>query len=320
MRAAFPWFSKKKTKQSAEDSGQRSANKPWKAFLRGAFSGVEKSARVDEAFFTELEESLLASDAGLKFSALFLAGLREELRQKKILDKKHAAIISKDLLKSWLRQGSLEFSKTKVPVIFFIGVNGVGKTSSLAKLAAYLKAKGFYSMLGAGDTFRAAASEQLSFWAERLGLPIVKKPQGSDSAALVYDTLESTLAIKDKKSEEAVIALIDSSGRLQNKVALMEELKKMLGVAKKFEERTEVFKILVVDATLGQNSFEQAKVFHENLGIDGIILTKTDSSSCGGIVFAISHELKLPLLYISFGESLENFSPFDVDSFVEALF
>jgi fused signal recognition particle receptor len=199
-------------------------------------------------------------------------------------------------------------------IIMIVGVNGVGKTTTVGKLAYNFKSRGKKVLIGAGDTFRAAANEQLEIWAKRAGVDIIQQQKGSDPGAVAFDTVKSALA------RDIDVVLIDTAGRLHTKTNLMEELKKVKRVIQKLIPRAPDEIWLVLDATIGQNSIQQARQFHQALGITGLIITKLDGTAKGGVVFAIANELKIPVKFIGVGENIDDLQPFDPESFIDALF
>lgn len=268
-----------------------------------------------EDFYDELEEILVMADVGGETTAKILADYKNILFRGRIYKGRGAkeAFVKymSDMLGNMDTKLKLE---TKPSVILMVGVNGVGKTTTIGKLAARLKAEGKKVLLCAGDTFRAAASEQLGIWAERSGSDIVRHEEGSDPAAVVYD------GICASKARGVDTIIIDTAGRLHNKANLMNELNKITRVVKRELPDSDVETLMVLDATTGQNGLIQAKQFLETAGITGIVLTKLDGTAKGGIVFAIAHELGLPVKYVGVGEQMDDLIPFDPKEFVEALF
>ncbi len=270
--------------------------------------------RIDDDTLEELEEILILADMGMTATGQLISHI-EKAMGKENLD-------SPDAIKEYLRTRLLEMIKAEPLsidpsispyVIMVIGVNGVGKTTTIGKLAHKLKKEGHKVLLVAGDTFRAAAPEQLQIWAERVGVDIVKQKMGADPSAVVYDALNSAL------SRGHSIVLVDTAGRLHTKVNLMEELKKIKRVMGKLVSNAPHETMLVLDATTGQNAISQARLFNEAVKIDGITLTKMDSSSKGGIVVAISQELNIPIRFIGIGEKIDDLRPFEAEDFVRAI-
>ena len=265
---------------------------------RNAFSGrmdelVENYKELDDDFYEDLTDILIMADVGVPTSELAVNRLKEILA---------------DIL--WAEPMKL----TSPMVLLIIGVNGVGKTTSIGKLASRLKVMGRRVVICAGDTFRAAAADQLTVWAERADVPIIKHREGADPAAVVYDGIQAA------KGRHADVLLVDTAGRLHNKAHLMEELKKISRVAEREFPEAALGALLVIDATTGQNGMAQAKVFSEVSNLDGIILTKLDGTAKGGIAIAIRNELGLPVRYIGLGEQLDDMQPFDAKEFVNAIF
>lgn len=269
----------------------------------------------DEDFYDELEELLVMSDVGAETAADVVYRMKKmtwERRFRKGTEAREGLIeILTKLLNA--EDNGLKLT-TKPSVILMVGVNGVGKTTTIGKLAAKFKAEGKKVMLCAGDTFRAAAAEQLTIWADRSGVDIVKHGEGSDPSAVIFDGVSAA------KARGTDIVIIDTAGRLHNKANLMSELSKMRRVIDRELPDADVEKLMVLDATTGQNGLIQAKQFAETAGLTGIVLTKLDGTAKGGIVFAIANELKLPVKFVGVGEGIDDLLPFDPKSFAEALF
>lgn len=269
----------------------------------------------DMDFYDELEEMLVMADVGGETTAKILYDYKRILYRNRINKGRDA----KKAFVAYMHEmlGDMDTSlklETKPSVILMVGVNGVGKTTTIGKLSARLKADGKKVLLCAGDTFRAAAGEQLNIWAERSGADIVRHEEGSDPAAVVYDGLCAA------KARGTDVVIIDTAGRLHNKANLMNELNKITRVVRREFPDADVETLMVLDATTGQNGLIQAKQFLETAGITGIVLTKLDGTAKGGIVFAISNELKLPVKYVGVGEGIDDLIPFNPHEFVEALF
>ena len=284
---------------------------------REAFSGrmdelVENYKELDDEFYEDLTDILIMADVGMATSELAVNRLREKCAQEKIGDPAKAREALKEILTDILRAEPMTL--TSPMVLLVIGVNGVGKTTSIGKLASRLKAMGRRVVICAGDTFRAAAAEQLTVWAERADVPIVKQHEGADPAAVVYDGIQAA------KARHADVLIVDTAGRLHNKSHLREELRKISRVVEREYSEAALSALLVIDATTGQNGLAQAKVFGEVANLDGIILTKLDGTAKGGIAIAIRNELGLPVRYIGLGEKLDDMQPFDARAFVDALF
>ena len=273
---------------------------------------VENYKELDDDFYEDLTDILIMADVGVKTTEMAVNRLREKCKTEKIGDPAKAREVLKDILVDIL---SAEPMKLESPmVLLIIGVNGVGKTTSIGKLASRMKTMGRRVIICAADTFRAAAAEQLTVWAQRADVPIVKQKEGADPAAVVYDGIQAA------KGRHADILLVDTAGRLHNKAHLMEELKKISRVVERDFPEAVVKALLVIDATTGQNGLAQAKMFGEVANLDGIVLTKLDGTAKGGIAVAIRSEMGLPVRYIGLGEQLDDMQPFDARQFVDALF
>jgi fused signal recognition particle receptor len=276
-----------------------------------AFKGRE----VDESLFEELEERLILADVGVKTTLELIDYLREEAKKRKIKSSDQLLELLKERLKELLKNCKGELNlKEKPSVILVLGVNGVGKTTTIGKLAKQLKDKGYSVVLAAADTFRAAAIEQLEVWAERAGVRIVKGKEGTDPAAVVYDAIQSVKA----KGEDVLI--VDTAGRLHNKERLMKEIHKIKKVVGREFPGQPAEILLVLDANTGQNALSQAEVFKKITDVTGIVLTKLDGTAKGGIVIAICNALKVPIKFVGIGERIEDLRPFDPEEFTEALF
>lgn len=269
----------------------------------------------NEDFYDELEELLVMSDVGAATAEKVVQGLKKMTWERRFRYGEEAREGLIELLSKLLDAGDTALKlDTKPAVILMVGVNGVGKTTTIGKLASQLKAEGKNVLLCAGDTFRAAAAEQLGIWAERSGVDIVRHEEGSDPAAVVYDGI---CAAKARGSD---VIIIDTAGRLHNKANLMNELSKIRRIIERELPEADVETLMVLDATTGQNGLLQAKQFLESSRLTGIVLTKLDGTAKGGIVFAIANELKLPVKYIGVGEGMDDLVPFDAKTFAEALF
>ncbi len=269
--------------------------------------------RVDEELYEELEEALITADIGMETTIEIVNTLRERVRKEKIVDPQGIRDLLKDIIQSLLEEG-VETKPREANIYLIVGVNGVGKTTTIGKLASQFRSKGKKVLLAAGDTFRAAAVEQLSIWAQRAGADIVKHQQGSDPAAVIYDAIQAT------KARDVDILICDTAGRLHNKKNLMNELSKITRIIGKEYPKEEICTLLVLDATTGQNAISQAKLFNEVTQIDGLVLTKLDGSSKGGVILAIKNQLDIPVRYIGVGEGIEDLQAFDAKEFVDALF
>jgi len=289
----------------------------------GALSSLKeilsKSEKIDDELFDRLEEVFIMADIGVDTVIDFIEGLKEEVYHKKIDDIKvlEEMIIDRMFeiyLNGEIVNANLNLNKNGLSVILFVGVNGVGKTTSIAKIANQYKNEGKKVLLAAGDTFRAGAIAQLDVWAKRVGVDIVTKPDGSDPSSVMFE------AIKKAKTEGYDILLCDTAGRLQNKVNLMNELSKMKRVLQKEMPDAPHETLLVIDATTGQNGMSQAKAFKEATDVTGVILTKLDGTSKGGIVLAIRHEMGIPIKYIGLGEGVDDLEVFDIEQYLYGLF
>lgn len=268
-----------------------------------------------EDFYDELEEMLIMADVGGETTAQIMMDYKRILLRRYINKGKAAKEAFVEYMRDMLGTMDTQMKLTTKPsVILMVGVNGVGKTTTIGKMAASLKAEGRSVLLCAGDTFRAAAAEQLGVWAECSGADIVRHEEGSDPASVVYDGLCAA------KARGTDVVIIDTAGRLHNKANLMNELNKITRVVRRELPDADVETLMVLDATTGQNGLIQAKQFLETAGITGIVLTKLDGTAKGGIVFAISNELRLPVKYVGVGEGIDDLIPFDPKNFVEALF
>ena len=273
---------------------------------------VENSRALDDDFFDELSDILVMADVGVKTATEAVDELRDRVAAEKITDATKAKEIFKEILAARMRDKPMVLESPSV--IFIIGVNGVGKTTSIGKLASRLKTVGRRVLIVAGDTFRAAAAEQLTVWADRADVPIVKRTEGADPASVVFDGIQTA------RARHADILLVDTAGRLHNKAHLMEELKKMARIVARDFPEAKMHALLVIDATTGQNGLSQACVFKDVADLDGIILTKLDGTAKGGIAMAIRRELGLPVRYIGVGEGLDDMQPFDAKEYIEAIF
>lgn len=270
--------------------------------------------RVDEELLEELEELLIVADVGVGPTEKIIDALRERIKDERISEPEAARLALRELLKEEIGEGEPLRLGTKPSVVLVIGVNGVGKTTSIAKIAASLKREGKKVVLAAADTFRAAAIDQLGIWADRVGVDLIKHEEGSDPAAVVFDAAAAA------KKRGADVLIIDTAGRLHNKKNLMDELAKIDRVISRELPNSERETLLVVDATTGQNAISQAKEFKRAANITGLVLTKLDGTAKGGIVFSIKEELGIPVKYICVGEQVDDLERFDADEFVKALF
>jgi len=268
-----------------------------------------------EDFYEELEELLIISDMGAQTAAAIISGMKREIKENHYRHGDEAKACLVKLLREQLAVGSTALKlDTKPSVILVVGVNGVGKTTTIGKLANQLMEEGKNVLLCAGDTFRAAAAEQLGIWAERSGAQFVRHEEGSDPGAVVFDALRAA------KARGTDVVIVDTAGRLHNKQNLMNELSKLRRIIDRELPEADVETLLVLDATTGQNGLVQAKQFLEAAKLSGIVLTKLDGTAKGGIVFAIARELELAVKYVGVGEGIDDLIPFDSETFVEALF
>lgn len=273
---------------------------------------VKETRKIDEGFYEELEDILLMSDCGMKATTAMMDELRRRVSENKVKDADTAKQMLKDIM---IEQMDIPRPPLRWPMVMLVvGVNGAGKTTTIGKLALRFQNIGRRIILCAADTFRAAAADQLTVWAERARVPIVKHAEGADPAAVVYDGIQSA------KAQGADLLIVDTAGRLHNKKNLMDELNKMRRVIDREFPEADVRCMLVLDATTGQNGLAQARAFKEVCEIGGIILTKLDGTAKGGIALAIRQELEVPVWYIGVGEGIDDLQPFNAKDFVEALF
>jgi fused signal recognition particle receptor len=271
--------------------------------------------KIDESFLDELEEALIAADTGTGTASLVLKDLKDRFKRNELSSPSQVKERLRQILLEILSVRPSEFSLTAAPaVVLVVGVNGTGKTTTIGKLAYRLRSEGKQVMLAAGDTFRAAASEQLSIWGERAGIPVIKYKEGADPGAVVFD------AVSAAKARAVDVLIVDTAGRLHTKSNLMEELKKVKRIISRELPGAPHETLLVLDGNTGQNAVVQARMFHEAVGVTGIVLTKLDGTSKGGIVFAIYKDLSIPVKFVGIGEAIEDLRSFDPKEFVNALF
>ena len=283
--------------------------------VRGIDSVFSGFSSIDDDFYEELEEILIMGDIGINATSAIIENLKKQVAEKRIRDPKECKQLLIDSIKDQMRVDSTEYEfENRKSVILVIGVNGVGKTTSVGKLAGKLKDQGKKVILGAADTFRAAAGEQLTEWAHRAGVEIIGGQDGADPAAVVYD------AVSAAKARNADVLLCDTAGRLHNKKNLMEELRKIYRILEREYPEAYLETLVVLDGTTGQNALAQAKQFAEVANVNGIILTKLDGTAKGGIAVAIQSELDIPVKYIGVGETIDDLQKFDSEAFVNALF
>src|SRR5690554_73387 len=280
---------------------------------------LAQKTKIDEDLFIELEDIFIQADMGVDTVLYFVNELRKDVENRKLTNPEELAEIIVDkmfelYLKGEIVQTDLNYDEGEINVYLFVGVNGVGKTTTIGKLAKKLKDEGKKVLMVAGDTFRAGAIEQLEIWANRSKVDIVKKEAGSDPASVIHD------AIVKARQEKYDVILVDTAGRLQTKTHLMKELEKMHRVIQKNLPNAPQETLLVVDATTGQNGLQQAKIFKEATDVTGVVLTKLDGTAKGGIVLAIRHEYDLPIKYVSLGEKIDDLVMFDIESYIYGLF
>ncbi|WP_433940645.1 signal recognition particle-docking protein FtsY [Paenibacillus lautus] len=288
-----------------------------KGFIEKVSDLVIRRKKIDEEFYEELEEILIGADVGVNTVMDLMDDLRAEVKKRRIEDAADLQPVLSEKLMGLLRDDSsneLRENPEGITVILFVGVNGVGKTTTIGKLAHRYKQEGKKVLLAAGDTFRAGAIEQLEVWGERVGVEVIKQQPGSDPAAVMFD------AVQAAKQRQADVLLCDTAGRLQNKTNLMEELNKIFRVIQREIPSAPHEVLMVLDATTGQNALSQAKLFGEKSGVTGLVLTKLDGTAKGGIVIAIRQELNLPVKLVGLGEKMGDLQTFDSEQFVHALF
>lgn len=284
--------------------------------LGSGFISLFRGKKIDDDLFEELEEQLLIADIGVETTRKIIANLTEGASRKQLRDAEALYGLLKDEMGEILAKVDEPLNiEGKTPfVILMVGVNGVGKTTTIGKLARQFEQQGKSVMLAAGDTFRAAAVEQLQVWGQRNNIPVIAQHTGADSASVIFD------AIQAAKARNVDVLIADTAGRLQNKSHLMEELKKIVRVMKKLDEDAPHEIMLTIDASTGQNAISQAKLFHEAVGLTGITLTKLDGTAKGGVIFSVADQFGIPIRYIGVGERIEDLRPFKADDFIEALF
>ena len=288
-----------------------------KANIGAGFFGLFKGKQIDEDLFEELEEQLLIADVGMNTTVKIIENLTEKASRNDLKDGEALYGLLKEEMADILSQVEqpLVVDTTKTPyVILMVGVNGVGKTTTIGKLAKQFQSEGKKVMLAAGDTFRAAAVEQLQVWGQRNNVPVIAQHTGADSASVIYDAIEAAKA----RGVDVVIA--DTAGRLQNKSNLMEELRKIVRVMKKIDDSAPHEIMLTLDAGTGQNAISQAKLFSDVAPVTGITLTKLDGTAKGGVIFSIADQFQIPIRYIGVGEGIDDLRPFESKDFIEALF
>lgn len=295
---------------------QESLTKTRRTFFGRLATSLLGRGDIDEAFWEQLEESLILADVGVETTLEVVGNVRQRAESRAMHRPADVEVLLRQELVRILAEHQRPYLQgaRNLSLVLIVGVNGSGKTTNIAKLARYHQEKGDRVLLGAADTFRAAAIDQLRFWGEQVGVDVIAHQQGADPGAVIFDTIQAAEARKSN------VAIVDTAGRLHTKHNLMAELQKIRGVAAKQVHQAPHETLLVLDATSGQNALVQARVFHEAIGVTGVILAKLDSSAKGGIVFSVARELKLPIFFIGTGETLDDFAPFDPEAFVDGLF
>lgn len=290
---------------------------------KGSLSSLKdvllSSKKIDSALFDKLEEIFIMADIGVSTVVTFIASLKEEVKNQKLETPLQLENIIVDkmfdlYLKNEIINTNIKYNESGLTVILFVGVNGTGKTTSIGKLAYKIKAEGKSVMMAAGDTFRAGAINQLKIWGDRVGCVVVSKDAGSDPSSVIFD------AIFEAKKQKVDVLLVDTAGRLQNKVNLMKELDKINRTIKRELQNQYYETYLVIDATTGQNGLSQAKIFSEAANVTGIVLTKLDGTAKGGIVLAIRQEIGIPISFVGMGEKIEDIDYFDIENYIYGLF
>ena len=297
-------------KQGFFEKLKKGLSKTGGGLFASLFSGDE---RIDADFYDELEEAMIVADMGMATAGTLLEALKNAVSEQKLKTRTEAREVLAGILAGCMRPERAFLPEGEPAVLLIVGVNGVGKTTSIGKMAAHYKSEGRKPMMAAADTFRAAAAEQLSVWAERAGVPIIKHGEGADPAAVVFD------AIASFKAKGCDLLLCDMAGRLHNKKNLMSELEKIRRVIARELPGMHTEVLLVLDATTGQNAIAQARVFGESAGLTGVVLTKLDGTAKGGMTVAIKQELGLPVRFVGVGEGIDDLQPFDADAFARAL-
>ena len=284
--------------------------------IGSGFLSLFKGKKIDDELFEELEEQLIIADVGFDTTQRLISSLTQQASRKELKDADALHDLLKNEMKSILdgAQQPLNLEKHKPFVILMVGVNGVGKTTTIGKLARQFQQQGKSVMLAAGDTFRAAAVEQLQVWGERNNIPVIAQHINADSASVIFDAMQAA------KAKNIDVLIADTAGRLQNKSHLMDELKKIVRVIKKQDETAPHEIMLTIDAGTGQNAISQTKLFNEAVGVTGMTLTKLDGTAKGGIIFSIADQFNIPIRYIGVGEKIEDLRPFVADDFIDALF
>lgn len=316
----FNFFSSKEKKEEQQQHLDAGLEKTRTGFFQKLTRAIAGKSTVDDEVLDNLEETLMTSDVGVDTTLEIIDRIQERVKRDKYVKTSELNYILRDEISQLLQDNSAptaaEFLSTdnKPYVIMVVGVNGVGKTTTIGKLANMYKQEGLKVVLGAADTFRAAAIEQLETWAQRIGVPIVKQKMGSDPASVAYDTLNHAI------SQNADVVIIDTAGRLHNKIGLMNELTKIKNVMKKLLDYAPNDVMLVLDGSTGQNAFEQAKQFAIATEISSLAITKLDGTARGGVVIGISNKMKIPVKYIGVGEGINDLQVFDKKTFINTLF
>lgn len=312
----FDFFSKPK-----KETLDKGLEKTKTSFLSKVARTIVGKSKVDEEVLDELEEVLISSDVGVETTLKIIDKIESRVKKDKVLGTEELQNILKEEIAKLLEENNSDYNSSSSHdengepyVIMVVGVNGVGKTTTIGKLAHQFKAAGKNVVLGASDTFRAAAVDQLIIWSDRVGVPIIQQGMGADPASVAFDTLQSA------KAQNADVVIIDTAGRLHNKVNLMNELSKIKNVMKKVIPNAPHEILLVIDGSTGQNAFEQAKQFSQATDINALAVTKLDGTAKGGVIIGISDQMQIPVKYIGVGEQMEDLQLFDKKSFVDSLF
>ncbi|NLK73159.1 MAG: signal recognition particle-docking protein FtsY [Clostridiales bacterium] len=304
-----------KTKKSLFEKLQEGLSKTKKGMMDKIDNVFSSYSKIDDKLLEEIEEILIMSDVGMNTTMSLIEKLREEVKNRRITEAFQVKDVLKDIIKESMDKGDKHLLSEASPlVILVVGVNGAGKTTSIAKIAHKCKTEGRTVLLAAGDTFRAAAIEQLEIWGQRLDIHTVRHQEGSDPAAVIFDAVQSA------KAKKVDVLICDTAGRLHNKKNLMNELEKIYKVLSREYPEAEKEVLLVLDAATGQNAIKQVKEFNEITDITGIVLTKLDGTAKGGIIISIAEEFDIPVKFIGVGEGMDDLQVFDAESFVEALF
>ncbi len=305
-----------KSEQQEKEELQSSLQKTKSGLLDKISRAIAGKSKIDDTVLDELEMALISADVGVNTTVEIIGRLQKKVKEQKYLHTEELYQILQDEIQQMIVRPEQEIfvSATKPYVIMVVGVNGVGKTTTIGKLANMFKQSGYSVVLGAADTFRAAAIDQLKVWAERVGVPVIAQQQGADPASVAFDTLQSA------QSKHADVVIIDTAGRLHNKINLMNELSKVKNVMKKIVPDAPHEVILVLDATTGQNAFEQCKQFINATQVNSIALTKLDGTAKGGVAIGLSHQFKIPIKYIGTGEKITDIQLFNSKAYIESLF